>query len=161
MDVTPVEDKRRSRARRWLRPGLAVVAVAFAGIQLVPYGWAHPNPPVVEDAAWPSPEAERLARAACYACHSNETQWPVYSYAAPMSWLVRADVEDGRHELNFSTWDADDGEADDAAESIVDGSMPPRRYTALHGDASLSPEEQRVLVEALERMDETRGRGRG
>lgn len=26
-------------------------------------------------------------------CHSNETDWPLYSYVAPMSWLVRADVE--------------------------------------------------------------------
>jgi hypothetical protein len=43
---------------------------------------------------------------------------------APFSWLLTRDVRQGRDELNFSTWDADDGEADDAA---ADGSMPPRR----------------------------------
>ena len=35
-------------------------------------------------------------------------------YVAPMSWAVRYDVEAGRDKLNFSTWDRDDGEADDA-----------------------------------------------
>src|SRR4029453_5119306 len=36
------------------------------------------------------------------------------------------DVEQGRDELNFSTWDEDDGEDDDAAEAVAEGSMPPR-----------------------------------
>ena len=47
---------------------------------------------------------------------------------APFSWLVTRDVEQGRDELNFSTWDEDDGGADDAAEAVeavADGSMPP------------------------------------
>jgi hypothetical protein len=34
----------------------------------------------------------------------------------PFSWMVTRDVEQGREALNFSTWDEDDGEADDAAE---------------------------------------------
>jgi hypothetical protein len=46
---------------------------------------------------------------------------------APFSWLLTRDVRQGRDELNFSTWDADDGEADDAADAVADGSMPPRR----------------------------------
>ena len=139
-----------------LRPLVLVGVVVFVALQLVPYGWRHPNPPVVADAPWPSAEAESLARAACYACHSNETEWPLYSYVAPMSWLVRNDVETGRDELNFSRWDDDDGEADDAAEAIVEGSMPPSRYTRLHPDAVLDEDEKRVLVAALEEL--ARGR---
>src|SRR5690606_33039572 len=72
------------------------LAGLFLALQLVPYGWEHSNPPVTANAPWPTPEAERLARAACYDCHSNETDWPVYSYVAPFSWLVRSDVEGGR-----------------------------------------------------------------
>jgi hypothetical protein len=79
---------------------------------------------------------------------------PPYSYVAPMSWLVRRDVEDGRHELNFSEWNRDSGEADDAVETVVEGSMPPDRYTVLHPDARLSDDEQRRLVRALELMEE-------
>ncbi|HLT16677.1 MAG TPA: heme-binding domain-containing protein, partial [Acidimicrobiales bacterium] len=83
-----------------------------------------------------------------------ETDWPIYSYVAPMSWLVRRDVGRGRDELGFSTWDEDGGDADDAAEAILDGSMPPWPYTLLHPGARLSDEEEAILVAALEAMDE-------
>jgi hypothetical protein len=144
----------RPGLRSWIVRIVLVALVVGVAIQLVPYGWQHSNPPVIEDAPWPSAEARQLAVAACYDCHSNETQWPWYSYVAPMSWLVRRDVETGRDELNFSDWGEDDGEADDAAETILDGEMPPGRYTIMHSDARLSDEEVDLLVGALEEMDE-------
>ena len=101
----------------------------------------------------PTPSRAAIARESCYACHSNETDWPAYSYVAPFSWLVRRDVEDGRDELNFSTWDRDDGEADDAVEAILEGSMPPDRYTMIHRGARLSDEEADRLVAALQQME--------
>ena len=133
-----------------MRRGLGGLVVAFALMQAVPYGWWHSNPPVRAAAPWPDPESERLARAACYSCHSNETDWPVYSYVAPMSWLVRQDVEAGRDAVNFSQWD-EDSDAD--PDAVADGSMPPGRYTVLHPDAKLSESERRLLIEALESMD--------
>lgn len=143
MDDAP---PRPRRLRRWaLRAGL-VALVGFLLLQLVPYGWGRSNPPVVADVAWPSPAAAELARAACYDCHSNETRWPAYAYVAPMSWLVRRDVERGRDELNLSLGGRVD---DDAAEVVADGSMPPRSYTLLHRQARLTDEERQVLVEAL------------
>ncbi|HEX6568152.1 MAG TPA: heme-binding domain-containing protein [Acidimicrobiales bacterium] len=141
------------RAVRWVTLGALGLLVA---VQFVPYGWRHPNPPVSQDAPWPDAESERIARQSCYDCHSNETEWPAYSYVAPMSWLVRGDVESGREELNFSEWDRDDGEADDAVESIVEGAMPPRQYTLIHPGASLSDAEVDRLVAALEAMDRQR-----
>ena len=145
-----------SRARRAVLWTAAVGLGLAAAIQVVPYGWRHPNPPVTADAPWPDATSERIARESCYSCHSNESDWPAYSYVAPMSWLVRNDVERGRDELNFSTWDRDDGEADDAIEAIVDGAMPPGRYTAIHRGASLTDGEAERLVAALEAMDEQR-----
>lgn len=144
------------RFRSVLKRVLLGMVAVFLALQLVPYGWRHPNPPVSEAASWPSPEAEQLARGACYDCHSNETDWPVYSYVAPMSWLVRRDVEAGRDDLNFSEWDRDDGEADDAAEAVEDGSMPPLQYRLMHGGARLTADEKATLIAALELMDESR-----
>lgn len=136
-------------------------AALFGLLQLVPYGWWHVNPPITADAPWPDGVSAKLARQACYDCHSNETDWPFYSYIAPMSWLVRADVQAGRKELNFSKWDEYGDEADDAAEEVSRGAMPPDRYTRLHPDAKLSDEEVATLVAALEAMDEGSGRGGG
>ena len=144
------------RWRRILGRSALVGVGALLVMQLVPYGWRHPNPAVTGEPAWPSTEAEQLFDAACADCHSNETDWPIYSYVAPMSWLVRYDVERGREDFNISTWDDDDGEAGDAAETIEEGSMPPRQYTLLHPDARLSDAEKQVLIDALEQIDRAR-----
>lgn len=116
-------------------------------IQLVPYGRDHTNPAVVSEPPWDSVATRTLAAGACFDCHSNETEWPWYSHVAPMSWLVTRDVLAGRDELNLSEWDGDDGE--DAAETIVDGSMPPFEYRLLHADARLSDSEMQALADGL------------
>ena len=45
----------------------------------------------------------------------------------PISWWVQRQVNDGRDDLDFSTWDRRQ-EADDLAESVMEGEMPPRYY---------------------------------
>jgi hypothetical protein len=141
--------------RRVLLVTVLGMVIVFGLMQLVPYGWWHDNPQVTEPLRWDDPTAEALARAACYDCHSNETEWPPYSYVAPMSWLVRRDVEEGREALNLSELDQGGGEElDEAADTIEDGEMPPRQYELAHPDARLSDEEKRTLVAAYERQAE-------
>jgi Haem-binding domain len=149
----------RTRRRKvLLRAGLGLFAVAVL-LQLVPYGRDHTNPPMTQDAPWPDGRARELATASCYDCHSNQTRWPLQTFVAPFSWMTARDVEQGRDKLNFSTWDQDDGEADDAADAVTDATMPPRRYVLAHPDAALSDAERQILVEALEAMDRARGGG--
>src|SRR5262245_29166228 len=90
----------RSPIGRIVKVVITAGVVTFLALQLVPYGWKHSNPPVQSEPPWPDAQTEQLARGACYDCHSNETEWPVYSYIAPVSWLVRSDVDEGRHEMN-------------------------------------------------------------
>lgn len=127
---------------------MGTVAVALA-LQLVPYGRDHDNPAVSQEPAWDSPRTRELAIAACFDCHSNETEWPWYSNVAPMSWFIQRDVDDGRAVLNFSEWDLEQDEADDAAETVLDQEMPPRRYLPLHPGARLSADERRALADGL------------
>lgn len=144
--------------RRALVRRVAVVGgtgLLFVGgiVQLVPYGWTKTNPAVTAEAPWPDAEAEAIARESCYSCHSNETDWPAYSYVAPMSWLVRRDVDRGRAALNFSEW-SDESDPGDAADEVEDGAMPPSQYTAIHRGARLTDAEAQTLIAALERMDD-------
>jgi hypothetical protein len=153
------------RPRRLRRSALIVGGVLLGALvlmQLVPYGWTHSNPPVTSAAPWPDAESEAIARQSCYACHSNETKWPAYSYVAPMSWLVRDDVETGRAAMNLSEWDSNDNEADDAIEEIEEGAMPPSKYTAIHRRANLTDQEKATLIAALDQMasDDHSGKGR-
>lgn len=141
------------RLRRPVLVGGGALLGVLLLLQLVPYGWTKANPPTTSAAPWPSAEAEAIARTSCYDCHSNETDWPAYSYVAPMSWLVRSDVEGGRAEMNFSEWDEDSADAaEEAEELIVEGEMPLPNYRRIHRDARLSDEDAAVLIDALDRM---------
>jgi cytochrome c len=73
----------------------------------------------------------------CGDCHSNETQWPIYSRAAPVSWLVEHDVLAGRSAMNLSHWAATKPEDRIAAlariaAEVRTGEMPPRPYAMMH-----------------------------
>ena len=90
-----------------------------------------------------------MATAACFDCHSNETEWPWYTSMAPFSWLTQHDVEEGRAILNFSEWNRPQ-ETDEVTEAIREGSMPPWHYRLLHPAARLSDAELERLIAGLE-----------
>lgn len=136
--------------RRLFLAGLGAAVIVGVGIQAVPYGRAHSNPPVMAGPEWDLARTEELARRACFDCHSNETVWPWYSNVAPMSWLLTRHVVEGRGELNFSEWGAGEAdEADEAAEEVREGSMPTWDYLLAHPEARLSNSEKRELVDGL------------
>lgn len=129
----------------------------FVLIQLLPYGRAHDNPPVLQEPAWDSPSTRALAERTCFDCHSNETKWPWYSHVAPVSWLVQNDVIEGRSKLNFSEWSRPQHEAHEAAEVVQEGEMPPYAYVALHSSAHLTAQETLQLAQGLARTLGGRG----
>lgn len=128
---------------------VGIVVGLFLLIQLVPFGRAHTNPPVTQEVPWNSAETRALAVRACYDCHSNEVVWPWYSNVAPFSWLIQHDVDEGRSKLNFSAWDKPQREADEAARSVKNGSMPRWFYVPLHPAANLTPAEKEQLIQGL------------
>ena len=135
--------------RRWsTRLSIAVLAL-LAAIQLVPYGRNHVNPPPTAEPRWNAPETRALARQACFDCHSNETQWPLYAHVAPASWLVYRDVVDGRAALNFSEWNRPQKDAKDAADVLREREMPPPSYRLAHAHARLTGAERERLARGL------------
>jgi hypothetical protein len=124
--------------------GLLVLLVV---IQVVPYGRSHTNPPVTAEPGWDVPETRELAVRACFDCHSNETAWPWYTNVAPV--LVQRDVDRGRAALNLSESARPAEEADEAAETVREGEMPPRPYTLIHPDARLTDGELQRLAAGL------------
>jgi hypothetical protein len=128
---------------------LALLVVAGSVIQFIPYGRAHTNPPVLAEPAWDGIRTRELFLKTCGDCHSNETVWPWYSNVAPISWLVQRDVNEGRRVFNVSEWGRGENEGDDAAETLQEGSMPPRFYLPLHPSARLSSGEKQSLIQGL------------
>jgi mono/diheme cytochrome c family protein len=135
---------------KFLKFGGMGLLVLLLLIQLYPYGRDHSNPPVQASVAWDSPQTAELFKSACADCHSHETVWPWYSHVAPVSWLVQHDVEEGREHFNISLPAGQQGDADEAAEEVKEGEMPPKVYLPTHPEARLSPEDQARLVAGLE-----------
>jgi hypothetical protein len=139
----------RIRATKALGVAAIAAAAALLGLQLVPYGRDHSNPPAVMEPDWDQPSTRELAARACFDCHSNTTRWPWYSTVAPVSWFVQRHVDDGRRVLNFSEWQRPQEEASESAETILEGEMPLRGYSLLHASARLSPAESQALAQGL------------
>jgi mono/diheme cytochrome c family protein len=137
--------------RRWGRRAAFAAVSGFVAAQAVPYGRATEPQVGPSPAVWSDAEAEAVARSACYACHSASTERPWYAAVAPASWIVQRDIDSGRDELDFSRWV--EGEGEDAAEVVVDGSMPPRSYQLLHPEARLTDEQRARLVAGLLALD--------
>ena len=136
---------------------LAIVGIGILGfviLQVIPASsinakFAAPgNPPVTNTIKWNSPETEKLARAACFDCHSNQTRSMWYSNIAPVSWLVNSDINDGRRKLNFSTGKRLEG--DDMIEQIQRGKMPPPIYLPMHPEANLTADQKQQLMDGFQ-----------
>ena len=130
--------------------GLAFLLGFTALMQLVPYGRAHSNPPVIAEPVWDHPRTRELAKRACFDCHSNETKWPWYAKVAPFSWAMQRDVEAGRSVMNFSEWHRRWDLAEAAGPEVIRREMPPRSYRMLHGHAQLTHAEKMELARGLD-----------
>lgn len=96
-------------------------------------------------------DVKEIMQRACYDCHSMETQYPWYSYVAPVKWLVKSDINEGRHHVNFSNWaDYQDKEKvkklDDLHEEVEKGDMPPSNYLFMHSEARLTESDRQKLI---------------
>lgn len=156
MNSSPSSDIARKKGRsqrtsplRFVVAGLIAIMLLLIAIQFVPYGRNHSNPPVLAEPTWDSAQTRTLFVRACSDCHSNQTVWPWYSNIAPISWLVQHDVGEGRSVFNVSEWGRRKNKADEAAETLQKGSMPPWFYVALHPSANLSSSERQELITGL------------
>ncbi len=135
------------RRRSWLKPALWVLGgglVLFVLIQFIPYGHSLTGTAAANPFKWSSPQAEAIAKAACYDCHSNETKawWAVK--IAPFSWLAQHDATKGRTRLNFSDWNG--GLSVEELQRAIDGRMPPLPYKLMHSAARLTDAQKQELI---------------
>jgi hypothetical protein len=134
---------------------LAGIAGAMIIIQFIPAplpATKDDNPDDIIQTGLVSSEVANVMKAACYDCHSNQTRYPWYSYVAPVSWLIKHDVEDGREELNFSEWATMPKrrvikKLEEIGEMVQEGEMPLRVYKITHHDARLSEAQKNLIIE--------------
>jgi Haem-binding domain len=87
---------------------------------------------------------------ACIDCHSNRTEWPLYTEISPVSWYVVDHVEEARDELNFSNWKKyppkrSAHKLEELCENVEERDMPLSSYLLIHRGAKLSEEDVDLL----------------
>ncbi len=100
----------------------------------------------------PPPQVAALLKNSCYDCHSSETEWPWYSYIAPISWPLVGHVNDARESLNFSEWPHDSSKRARKkwrriSEAVDAKEMPLPSYTWIHWRSRLNEQERKQLAD--------------
>lgn len=140
-----------------LKKILIALAVIVVGIQFIPVD--RSNPPVTQEIDAPA-NVKSILKTSCYDCHSNETDWPWYSYVAPVSFLVASDVQNARKRVNFSEWDKYDDEKKEKKKGAIlddveEGEMPLPKYLIMHPGAEMNSEKIKVLKDWITSKNET------
>lgn len=131
----------------------------LAALSALALPFVHPFGPVrrQRSASLPLPVGDNarvlpLFEKACQNCHSQRTQWPLYSYLPLLSWAVEKDVAEARRHMDFSRWDrySNDQQRDlltRIGAEVRNRRMPLARYTLLHPEARLSDAEIQIIYE--------------
>jgi hypothetical protein len=132
--------------RRSVVSGLIVLG--FASLLIHPYGAVRAHAPIepLLTSAVVDAETVRILERSCQNCHSQNTDWPWFSYIAPVSWLIESDVHQARSHMNLSGWSQYSlGEKQELlaelAAAVRSRQMPPLRYTLMHRSAKPSEQE--------------------
>ncbi len=138
---------------------LIIILVAFVIIQFFPIDTTNPAPTPGMDFLKiknTTPEIAGIINASCYDCHSNETRYPWYAHISPASWLLRNHIDEGRKNLNFSTFAVYEPKIQahklqECIEMVERKEMPLESYFIGHQDAKLTDEQRKVLVNYFKR----------
>ncbi|GEN77122.1 heme-binding domain-containing protein [Chryseobacterium hagamense] len=138
---------------------LLVILVAFIIIQFFPIDKTNPAPTPGMDFIKiknTPPEVASILNRSCYDCHSNETRYPWYSNIAPSSWILKNHIDEGRKELNFSTFAVYEPKRQahklqECIEMVEKKEMPLPSYFIGHQDAKLTDEQRKILTDYFKR----------
>ena len=94
---------------------------------------------------------ETILRTSCYDCHSNNTNYPLYSYIQPARFFMESHIKEGKENLNFNEWGTyskrkQNNKFDRISKQIKSNEMPLRSYTLIHKDAVLNTTQKEIII---------------
>ena len=140
---------------------LVILLIAFVIIQFFRIDKTNPAPTPQMDflTIKNTPESTaKLIRNGCYDCHSNETKYPWYSNVQPIAWFLQSHFDEGRKELNFSTFATYEPKRQahklfEAVEMVQTGKMPLDSYVLGHPEAKFTEAEKKELIEYFQLIE--------
>lgn len=93
-----------------------------------------------------------ILKVSCYDCHSNNTRYPWYSELQPGVWFMARHIKKGKEELNFDEFNnyskrRKKAKIKSIISQIEKDEMPLKSYRMMHGNARLSADEKKELLD--------------
>lgn len=93
-----------------------------------------------------------ILKVSCYDCHSNNSRYPWYSELQPGAWFMAQHIKKGRDELNFDEFNnyskrRKKAKIKSIISQIEKDEMPLKSYRMMHGNARLSADEKKELLD--------------
>lgn len=93
-----------------------------------------------------------ILKVSCYDCHSNNSRYPWYSELQPGAWFMAQHIKKGKEELNFDEFNnyskrRKKAKIKSIISQIEKDEMPLRSYRMMHGNARLSADEKKELLD--------------
>ncbi len=94
---------------------------------------------------------ETILRTSCYDCHSNNTNYPLYSYIQPARFFMEEHIKDGKKDLNFNEFGKyskrkQENKLEAIIKQIKSDEMPLASYTVLHKNAIVTPAQKEEVI---------------
>ncbi|MFV8342932.1 heme-binding domain-containing protein [Flavobacterium sp. XS2P39] len=94
---------------------------------------------------------ETILRTSCYDCHSNNTNYPFYSYIQPARFFMEEHIKDGKKDLNFNEFGKyskrkQENKLEAIIKQIKSDEMPLASYTLLHKNAIVTPAQKEEVI---------------
>lgn len=103
---------------------------------------------------------ETILRTSFYDCHSNNTNYPIYSYLQPARYFMESHIKEGKENLNFDQWGAygkrkQKNKLDRIVKQIKSDEMPLASYTFIHRNAILSDNQKQQVIKWIEKTTDS------
>ena len=90
-------------------------------------------------------------KTSCFDCHSNHTNYPIYSILQPINFYLNNHIKDGKNKLNFDEFSNYSDrklstKLDEIISQLEKKEMPLSSYTLIHQNAKLSNSENEKLI---------------
>ncbi|TDD97080.1 heme-binding domain-containing protein [Flavobacterium cellulosilyticum] len=94
---------------------------------------------------------ETILRTSCYDCHSNNTNYPWYSYLQPTRFFMESHINKGKNNLNFDEYGNYSSrkqltKLDRIVKQIKSSEMPLSSYTLIHRNAILTSTQKEEVI---------------
>jgi hypothetical protein len=98
---------------------------------------------------------QKMLKAACYDCHSNNTKYPWYNKIQPVAWFIEHHIDEAKEELNFSEFGSysskkQNHKLDEIMDEVKEGKMPLKTYKVMHSEAKFSNDEKEAFINWFE-----------